>query len=76
MGKAKRNRSGQVPKDLSPFLAPLAALQRLIERFDGQGVIIGGIATSLLARPRLTVNLDAVVLISIDEIPSTLPIWL
>jgi predicted nucleotidyltransferase len=69
MGKAKRTRSEQIPTDLSPFLAPLAALQRLLERFDEQGVIIGGIATSLLARPRLTVDLDAVILLSIAEIP-------
>lgn len=50
--------------DMIPFLAPLAALQRLLDRFGNQGIVIGGIATSLLARPRLTADVDALFLIS------------
>ena len=53
---------------LEPFLSPLAALQRLIDRLDGQGLIIGGIAASLLGRPRLTADLDAVVLVSVQDL--------
>lgn len=53
---------------LEPFLNPLAALQRLIDHFDGQGLIIGGIAASLLGRPRLTADLDAMVLVSVQDL--------
>jgi hypothetical protein len=53
---------------LEPFLNPLAALQRLIDRLDGQGLIIGGIAASLLGRPRLTADLDAMVLVSVQDL--------
>jgi hypothetical protein len=53
---------------LEPFLNPLAALQRLIDHLNGQGLIIGGIAASLLGRPRLTADLDAMVLISIQDL--------
>ena len=48
MGKAKRKSSRSAPVILSPLLAPLGALQHLLERFDNRGVIIGGIAASLL----------------------------
>lgn len=33
---------------LEPLLAPIAAIQRLIEKLGGQGIIIGGVAASLL----------------------------
>jgi hypothetical protein len=55
------------PQDLTPLLAPLAALQRLLARFDNQGIIIGGVAASLLGRPRLTADVDAVLLLPINE---------
>ncbi len=48
---------------------PLDALQHLIKRFDNHGVIVGGIAASLLGQPRLTVDLDAVILLSMDDLP-------
>jgi hypothetical protein len=35
------------PSDISRFLASLAALQQLIDYFDSQGMIIGGIAARL-----------------------------
>ena len=38
-------------------------------RLDNQGIIIGGIAASLLGRPRLTADVDALLLLSIDELP-------
>lgn len=53
---------------LEPFLNPLAALQRLIDRLDGQGLIIGGIAASLLGRPRLTADLDAMVVVPVQDL--------
>jgi hypothetical protein len=55
--------------NLIPLLEPLAALQRLIDRFQEKGIVIGGIAASLLGRPRLTADLDAMLLLSIDDLP-------
>ena len=69
MGKAKRE-SKQTTLVI-PFILidPLDALQHLIEQFENKGVIIGGIAASLLGKPRLTVDLDAVILLDIDNLP-------
>lgn len=50
-------------------LSPLAALQRLFGRFHDQGMIIGGIAVSMLGRPRFTADVDAVMLVSTEELP-------
>ena len=55
-------------QDLTPLLAPLAAVQRLLAHFDNQGIIIGGVAASLLGKPRLTADVDAVLLLSIEEV--------
>ena len=69
MGKAKR-KSRQTRLIIPPtLLDPLDALQHLLERFENKGVVIGGVAASLLGQPRLTVDLDAVILISIDDLP-------
>jgi hypothetical protein len=52
------------------LLAPaLESVQHLIERLNEQGIIIGGVAVSLLGRPRLTADVDAMVLIDTDELP-------
>jgi predicted nucleotidyltransferase len=74
MGKAKRKSSRSAPVILSPFLEPLGALQHLLERFDNRGVIIGGIAASLLGQPRLTVDLDAVILLGINDLPKLIEV--
>lgn len=57
------------PNNLIGLLAPLIALQRLLARFDNQGIIIGGVAASLLGKPRLTADVDAVMLVSTDDLP-------
>lgn len=58
------------PKDvLKPLSAPIEALQKLIERFDDQGIIIGGVAASILGKPRLTADADAMMLLPVDAIP-------
>lgn len=57
------------PAMLEPLLAPIVAIQRLIEKLDDQGVIIGGVAASLLGQPRLTADADALLLLSIDVVP-------
>ena len=54
---------------ITPLFSPLAALQNLLSRFDDRGIIIGGIAASLLGTPRLTADLDAMLLLSFDELP-------
>ncbi|MCP4427048.1 MAG: hypothetical protein GY803_21365 [Chloroflexi bacterium] len=53
---------------LKPLLAPIQALQSLIEQFDNQGIIIGGVAASILGKPRLTAGADAMMLLSIEDI--------
>jgi len=55
--------------ELRSLLGPLAALQRLLVRFDERGMIIGGVAASLLGRPRLTADVDAVILLSTEDLP-------
>ena len=59
-------------ESITPLLAPLQALQNLVAVFNNQGVIVGGIAVSLLSYPRYTVDLDAVFLLAFDELPHLL----
>ena len=66
MGNTERS----TPNDITPLLEPLIALQNLIERYDNQGVIIGGIAASLLGKPRFTADIDAVILLGVEDIPN------
>jgi broad specificity phosphatase PhoE len=54
---------------LESLEGPIAAVQRLIERLNNQGVIIGGVAASVLGRPRLTADADADVDISLGLLP-------
>lgn len=56
------------------FHDPLHSLERLLSHVDHRGVIIGGIAVSLLGQARFTEDLDAMVLLSIEEIPHFLKI--
>lgn len=51
------------------LVAPLRAVQRLLGRFQDQGMVIGGVAASLLGKPRLTVDIDVVILLSSDDLP-------
>lgn len=69
MGKAKRKSGRSTSSDITPLLDPLVAVQNLLEYFNHQGVIIGGIAASLLGKPRFTADIDAVILLSIDDLP-------
>ncbi len=72
MGQAKRKGRRSTDDYLTPFLTPLQSLQNLLTEFHERGVIIGGIAASLLGAPRFTVDLDAVFLISLSDIPTLL----
>ena len=60
------------PEDYAPLIKPLKSLQQLLDRFGARGVIIGGIATGFLGRPRFTVDLDAIFLASVKDIPQIL----
>ena len=51
------------------FHEPLAAVQRVLNRFAQQGIVIGGIAASLLGEPRATADIDAVIVLSVDDLP-------
>ena len=57
---------------LEPLLGPVTAVQQLIDAFNQQGIIIGGIAVSLLGQPRLTADADAMLLVSLDDLPELL----
>lgn len=74
MGKAKKPVNQPELTGLALLLEPLAALQRLITHFDNQGVIIGGIAASLLGQPRFTADLDAVILLSTNDLPNLIEV--
>ena len=54
-----------VPENpIHSFLQPLKALQTIFASNEHHGVIIGGIAVSLLGEARLTADIDALVLLS------------
>jgi hypothetical protein len=56
-------------ESIEPFREAIEALQRLFTKLDNPGVIIGGVAVSFLGRPRLTEDVDAMLLLSIEDIP-------
>lgn len=70
MGNTKRK--ADVSQSIAQLIKPLIAVQQLINHFSDQGVIIGGIAVSLLGKPRLTADVDAVILLSTEDIPKCL----
>jgi Nucleotidyl transferase of unknown function (DUF2204) len=72
MGKAKRKSDQSTSESVIPLLAPIQALQSLISQFNNQGVIIDGVAVSLLGAPRYTVDLDAVFLLNLEDVPRLL----
>lgn len=59
---------------LEPFKETIEAIQRVLAKFDNRGVIIGGIAASFLGKPRFTEDVDAVFILSIEDIPSLIEI--
>lgn len=67
MAPPKRPRSIK-SKFLSPVLPALRALCELLKKSHKQGVIIGGVASSLLGQARLTIDIDATVLIDDKEL--------
>jgi len=59
-------------EEVAPLLSPLVSLQRLLARFNDQGIVIGGVAASLLGKPRLTADVDVVMILSIENLPQLL----
>lgn len=53
---------------LEPFRSTIEAVQRLLSKFDNRGVIIGGIAVGFIGKPRFTEDVDAMFLLSTDDI--------
>jgi hypothetical protein len=51
---------------------PIQALQTLLEQIDNQGIVIGGIAASLLGTPLFTADVDAVFLLGFVDLPRLL----
>ena len=59
-------------KAIEPFRAAIEAIQRLFSKFDNRGVVIGGIAVGFLGKPRFTEDVDAMFLLSTNDIPKFL----
>ena len=59
----------KLDKSLEPFRATIEALNRLLQKFDQRGVIIGGVAVGFLGKPRYTADVDAVFLLSTKDVP-------
>lgn len=59
----------KLDKSLEPFRATIESLNRLLQNFNHRGVIIGGIAVGLLGKPRYTADVDAIFLLSTQDIP-------
>jgi len=62
----------KLDNSLEPFRATIESLQRLLHKFNDRGVIIGGIAVGFLGKPRFTADVDAVFLLSTQDIPQFL----
>ena len=64
----------KTPPELEPLVPTLRALQRLIDRFESQGIVIGGAAICLLGQARLTADVDAMLLVTNGELPRLLQV--
>ncbi|RLC79279.1 MAG: hypothetical protein DRI61_08240 [Chloroflexi bacterium] len=58
------------PREILPLRAPLEAVHRHLERCEGD--IIGGAAASILGKPRITADVDVMILLSVDDLPAFL----
>ena len=71
MGEAQ-GRATVTPDELKPLLAALEPTIAFIRDARVPGLIIGGVAVSLLGKPRLTADIDAVVLASEGDLEGLL----
>ena len=72
MGGLKKSYKMKRLSKLKLFLDPLSALQRLMKKSGCKWMIIGGVAASLLGRPRFTADIDIVALIEDKDILNVL----
>lgn len=54
--------------ELSPLLEPLETLVQVLDKFSERSIIIGGIAVSIIGKPRLTADIDVLVLLPVDKL--------
>lgn len=59
----------KLDKSLEPFRATIESLNRLFQKFDQRGVLIGGVAVGLIGKPRYTADVNAVMMLSIQDVP-------
>ncbi len=55
-------------KEIQSFLTPLEDLNKLFDQSGYRGIIIGGVAASVLGKPRMTADLDVLVMLPVDDI--------
>lgn len=72
MGISQERSAMRKSFSLQPLLEPLAALQRLMEKSECRWMIIGGVAASLLGKPRFTADVDVVTLVEDKNIAGLL----
>ena len=53
---------------LNQFFKPIKSISELIKVSNNKGIIIGGIAASLLGKPRFTADIDILILLQKDDI--------
>jgi hypothetical protein len=56
----------------SPLLSALSSISDLLEDPGVRGVLIGGVAASLVGRPRFTNDIDLLVL----DLDNRIPLWI
>lgn len=67
MAPSKRPRSIE-SQFLSPLFPALRAVSELLKKSRKQGMVIGGVASSLLGQPRLTVDIDVTVIVDDEDV--------
>ncbi len=54
---------------IDPLSAPINAVDSLIQSFDNKGIVIGGVAATFLGTPRMTADVDALIMMGHADIP-------
>lgn len=62
----------KTPSQLEKLVPTLRALHNLLVQFEERGMVIGGAAVCLLGEPRMTADVDAVFLLSNEDLPNLL----
>ncbi|MGQ9905168.1 MAG: hypothetical protein ACUVRU_12795 [Anaerolineae bacterium] len=71
MAKAQSRQVTQ-QESLTGLREALAAVGALLNDLDQNGLVIGGVAASLLGKPRLTADVDVVVGVGLEQLPRVL----